>query len=94
MNNVFNVGGPFVRFDADPLDPKWYQYAIVHGSAESCNGAIYPSIFIRLDNEETWNWIMQKVFPSQQGDNDYNMGMDTVNHVRFLYICRALGHIS
>ena len=62
--NHFNTGGPFVRFDADPSDPKWVQYAIVHGSAESCDGGKYPSIFIRLDNEEIWNWIRQKVFPS------------------------------
>ena len=36
----------------------------MHGSAVSCDGGIYPSIFIRLDNEEIWTWIRQKVFPS------------------------------
>ena len=41
-------GGPFVRFDYDPTDPKWYQVAIVHGSGESCDGTRFPSIFVRL----------------------------------------------
>ena len=36
----------------------------MHGSAVSCDGGIYPSIFIRLDDKEIWTWIRQKVFPS------------------------------
>ena len=36
----------------------------MHGSAVSCDGGKYPSIFIRLDDEEIWTWIRQKVFPS------------------------------
>ena len=56
-------GGPFVRFDADPADPKWYQSAVVHGSGESCDGTRFPSIFVRLDNEDILPWIMRIVFP-------------------------------
>ena len=56
-------GGPFVRFDADPKDPKWYQSAVVHGSGESCDGSRFPSIFVRLDNKDILAWIMEKVFP-------------------------------
>ena len=62
--NHLNIGGPFLRFDANPLDPKWYQYGIVHGSPVSCDGGTFPSIFIRLDNEDIWTWIRQKVFPA------------------------------
>ena len=58
-------GGPFVRFDADPKDPKWYQSAMVHGSGESCDGSRYPSIFVRLDNKDILAWIMEKVFPEE-----------------------------
>ena len=70
----FKTGGPFVKFNADHLDPKWYQYGIVHGSAVSCDGEIYPSIFIRLDNEEIWTWIRQKVFPSLPLENGLPLG--------------------
>ena len=56
-------GGPFVRFDADHTDPKWYQLAVVHGSGESCDGTRFPSIFVRLDNEDILPWIMKIVFP-------------------------------
>ena len=52
-------GGPFVRFDADPTDPKWYQAAVVHGSGESCDGTRFPSIFVRLDNEDILPWILE-----------------------------------
>ena len=58
-------GGPFVRFDADPKDPKWYQSAVVHGSGESCDGSRFPSIFVRLDNKDILTWIMEKVFPER-----------------------------
>ena len=58
-------GGPFVRFDADPTDPKWYQAAVVHGSGESCDGTRFPSIFVRLDNEDILPWIMKIVFPGK-----------------------------
>ena len=56
-------GGPFVRFDADPADPKWYQTAVVHGSGESCDGTRFPSIFVRLDDKDILPWIMKIVFP-------------------------------
>ena len=56
-------GGPFVRFDADPANPKWYQSAVVHGLGESCDGTRFPSIFGSLDNEDILPWIMKIVFP-------------------------------
>ena len=56
-------GGPFVRFDADTTNPKWYQSAVVHGSGESCDGTRFPSIFVRLDDKDILPWIMKIVFP-------------------------------
>ena len=56
-------GGPFVRFEADPTNPKWYQSAVVHGSGESCDGTRFPSIFVRLDDKDILPWIMKIVFP-------------------------------
>ena len=58
-------GGPFVRFDADHKDPKWYQSAVVHGSGETCDGSRFPSIFVRLDNKDILTWIMEKAFPEK-----------------------------
>ena len=58
-------GGPFVRFDDNPTDPNWYQTAVVHGSGESCDGTKFPSIFVRLDNEDILPWIMKIVFPGK-----------------------------
>ena len=56
-------GGPFVKFDDDHNNPKWYQVAVVHGSGESCDGTRFPSIFVRLDNRDILPWIMKIVFP-------------------------------
>ena len=56
-------GGPFVRLDADPTDPKWYQSGVMHGSGEACKGTRFPSIFVRLDNNDILPWIMKIVFP-------------------------------
>jgi len=65
-------GGPVVQFDTTETDkykiPRWVQVAAVHGSAASCDGSRFPSIFVRLDERDVLTWIYQMVWPERVGD--------------------------
>ena len=46
-------GGPAVFNDGI----KYKQLGVVHGSITSCDGSRFPSIFVRIDNPDVFNWI-------------------------------------
>ena len=46
-------GGPALLFDGI----KNQQLGVVHGSITSCDGSRFPSIFVRIDNPDVFNWI-------------------------------------
>ena len=46
-------GGPATFFDGI----KHRQLGVVHGSITSCDGSRFPSIFVRIDNPEVYDWI-------------------------------------
>ena len=57
-------GGIFMRNEwMENLDDyRAFQYAVVHGAAQRCNGQRYPQIFVRLDTDETISWINSIAF--------------------------------
>ena len=57
-------GGIFMRNEwMENLDDyRAFQYAVVHGAAQRCNGERYPQIFVRLDTDETISWINSIAF--------------------------------
>jgi secreted trypsin-like serine protease len=46
-------GGPALFSDGF----KNQQLGVVHGSITSCDGSRFPSIFVRIDNPDVFNWI-------------------------------------
>jgi len=78
-------GGPIVQFETEAYKtPRWVQIAAVHGSAASCDGSRFPSIFVRLDEPNILKWIYQMVFPDKldqldkcDPDYDYDCGDDS-----------------
>ena len=46
-------GGAALFFDGI----KNQQLGVVHGSITSCDGSRFPSIFVRIDNPDVFNWI-------------------------------------
>ena len=49
-------------------DFRAVQKAVVQGSAKACDGGRYPTIFNRLDDNETLSWIHEIVFPKSKSD--------------------------
>ena len=43
-------------------DYRAIQTAVVHGAPQRCNGGRYPSIFVRIDNDEALSWIKDIAF--------------------------------
>ena len=43
-------------------DYRAFQIAVVHGSAQKCNGKRYPQILVRLDKEDVLTWINRVAF--------------------------------
>ena len=43
-------------------DYRAFQIAVVHGSAQECNGKRYPQILVRLDKEDVLTWINSFAF--------------------------------
>ena len=48
-------GGPALFSDGI----KNQQLGVVHGSITSCDGSRFPSIFVRIDNPDVYNWILK-----------------------------------
>ena len=46
-------GGPALFSDGI----KYQQLGVVHGSITSCDGSRFPSIYVRIDNPDVFNWI-------------------------------------
>merc|ERR1712172_414254 len=46
-------------------DYRAIQTAVVHGAPQRCNGGRYPSIFVRIDNDQALTWIKDIAFSKQ-----------------------------
>ena len=46
-------GGPTLFYDGI----KNQQLGVVHGAITSCDGTRFPSIFVRIDDPDVFNWI-------------------------------------
>ena len=57
-------GGIFMNnmWKPDLGDYRAIQTAVVHGAPQRCNGGRYPSIFVRIDNDEALSWIKDIAF--------------------------------
>ena len=57
-------GGIFMNnmWKPDLGDYRAIQTAVVHGAPQRCNGGRYPSIFVRIDNDEALTWIKDIAF--------------------------------
>jgi len=57
-------GGIFMNnmWKPDLGDYRAIQTAVVHGAPQRCNGGRYPSIFVRIDNDQALTWIKDIAF--------------------------------
>ncbi len=52
-------GGPLIRYVQDSRDLYYEQIGIVQGGVGKCGSRDFPSIYVRLENEEVLNFIKE-----------------------------------
>ena len=48
--------------DYDTFEVKFKLIAILHGSIDNCNNAVYPALYNRIAAPDNYPWIMDTIF--------------------------------
>ena len=54
-------GGPLVKYDTKGAAPHYIQVGMVQGGIAKCGDQAIPSIYIRLEDFEVWNFIQESM---------------------------------